>query len=321
MNHPYSGAGVILIDVETNQVLFLVNKRTNQAEIPGGKVEPGDDGSIATAFRETREECGIDLTGHAVHTILDTCHNQLNEKPSKQVVIRIVHRGLVNNQIKLEEEGLYSHVQWSKIYQHPHLLNTWILNDGTIFRQFNTFIINQHRERLIQWGVLVEDKVDLLGFFQGRQQYYQRNRNQDHSHLSLDAKCGLYARDKKLNILLLHDLCRAYPQEMFKESWTYKKSKEAVVELSTFEFNQMSPATKEATIVKLKRALELMETVVYPTLLMRFVEETFVWIDKTRLELRTKMFQCPMMPSEEDRNNLILFEDLVANINRQLCWN
>lgn len=63
--HPKENPGcfvrVIVFDKNTDKVLVLHNKARRRWELPGGKVDPTDDGSVETARRELREETGIDV--------------------------------------------------------------------------------------------------------------------------------------------------------------------------------------------------------------------------------------------------------------------
>lgn len=54
-------ASAILLSPDEQSVALVHHNKLGRWLQPGGHVEPGDDGVLATAAREAREECGVEL--------------------------------------------------------------------------------------------------------------------------------------------------------------------------------------------------------------------------------------------------------------------
>ena len=77
----YSGAGVFLIRYKNERFEVLLGRRSTshgfgQWAIPGGKLEGRDDSLRDCAFRELKEETGINLK-HIQHSVLGRCTKRI----------------------------------------------------------------------------------------------------------------------------------------------------------------------------------------------------------------------------------------------------
>jgi 8-oxo-dGTP pyrophosphatase MutT (NUDIX family) len=94
-----AAVAMVLREVEgAPHVLFIERARhdgdpwSGHMAFPGGRVDPGDPGPLAAAFRETQEEVGLDLSGAQLLGRLDDLHGHRGAGVPRLVISAFVYR-------------------------------------------------------------------------------------------------------------------------------------------------------------------------------------------------------------------------------------
>lgn len=145
----YEGAAAVVTN-DKNEIMFLISTNKDgkqQAEIPGGKPEEVDNANpFATAIREVKEECGLDLTEDMFDTksMLFTTGGTTGVRS-----IQLVTFPLPSDVHKPTKREKFDDIVWGRIHRSEDKVWTVRSNDSIIpIRKFNTFFFEQNKDKL-----------------------------------------------------------------------------------------------------------------------------------------------------------------------------